>query len=100
MALRAGTEVWDARWVRVPRWRTMGGGVLVARRSWQQLYTAGAWFALHGRQCGSRSLGKTGWPRCKARRFKFGPDPAGTGGIATGFNWFDVARDSKGARPG
>ena len=36
----------------------------------------------------------------KTRWFKRGPDPKGAVGIATGFDWSDVAGDRKGARPG
>ena len=39
------------------------------------------------------------WPRRWARWFKCRPDPKGAGGIATGFDWSDVAGDRPGARP-
>jgi len=100
MALRARAKIRHTRWVRVPGWRAMGGGVLVPRGSRQLLHTTGAWSALHGRQFGSYPFGTTSWSRRRACRFKCGPDRKGAVGIATGFNWFDDTGNGNGAWPG
>ena len=100
MALRVGTEVSHARRIRLPSWRTMGGGVLVARNSWQWLYATRPRFAPYGRQRCSCSLGKTSYCRRETRWFTRVPDAEGTIGSATRVGWSDAAGDRNGAWSG